>query len=180
VIHAEAVFGLPLVHHFVEHGVLDLGPGVPRDVSAAQRDLGHLAGLEVNGKLTQAALHPAGEPDRYLAEGTAKVLEVELLVEAGEPVQQEYVTRSGAVPPLGPRAQGHMLVNWKSQELALGKPAQRAGYTRVQEPYYRAEHPVRRVGVAKVNSEPTLRAQAQHDASVRVSSEAGVPGPQDA
>jgi hypothetical protein len=37
-IHRVPVFSLPLMHHLMEHGVLDFAPGMSGDVPAADSD----------------------------------------------------------------------------------------------------------------------------------------------
>ncbi len=60
-------FGLPLVYHLMQQGVLDLGPGVPRDVTPADGNAEGAAGPDLHRELAQPGAHAAREPDRDLA-----------------------------------------------------------------------------------------------------------------
>src|SRR3954454_5612199 len=57
-----AGLSLPLVHHLVQQGVLDLAPIMPPDVSPTHTDFFGLPVL-VHHQLTETALHPAGKPN---------------------------------------------------------------------------------------------------------------------
>src|SRR6266545_3631425 len=61
--------GLPLVHHFMEHGMLDLAPGMVGEMAPAQRDLDRLPGAEIYAHLAQSSPHAPREPNGYLAQG---------------------------------------------------------------------------------------------------------------
>jgi hypothetical protein len=98
-VHLEPRLGLPLMHHLVEHRVLDFGPGVTRKVPAAHGDLERAAGAELHAYFAQPAPHPAGDADRYLAERAAEVLGVETLMELGQTVEQQQIAGSGALAP---------------------------------------------------------------------------------
>src|SRR5947207_13238628 len=63
VVHRQTTLRLPLVHHLVQHGVLDLGPRMAENVAAADGDLGGPAGPEIHRQLAQPGAHPAGPPD---------------------------------------------------------------------------------------------------------------------
>ena len=76
-IDSEPVLGLPLVHHLVEHRVLDLGPRVPSEVPAADRDLQWLPGPDFHGQLAQPGAHAAGQPDRNFPECSPEVLGIQ-------------------------------------------------------------------------------------------------------
>lgn len=119
-IHLEPRLGLPLMHHLVEHRVLDFGPGVPREVPPAHGDLEGLAGAEIHTHLAEPAPHPAGDADGYLAEGAAEVLGVEALVELSQTVEQEEISRSGSLAPGGQRPGRRVLIHGKRQKLPLG------------------------------------------------------------
>jgi hypothetical protein len=67
VIHRDTGLGLPLVHHLVQQGMLDLCPEVPGDMAAADRDLQRPASSKVHAQLTKPGPHPPGEPDREAA-----------------------------------------------------------------------------------------------------------------
>jgi hypothetical protein len=73
VIDAKAALRLPLVHHFVQHRVLDLGPGMPGQVPPADCDLQRLAGPNLNRQLTQPGPHAAGQPDWDLPQRSSEV-----------------------------------------------------------------------------------------------------------
>src|SRR4051812_20654175 len=62
VVDLQAGLGLPLMHHLVQQGVLDLAPVMPPDVSPTDTDFFGLPVL-VHHQLTETALHPAGKPD---------------------------------------------------------------------------------------------------------------------
>jgi len=117
-------FGLPLVHHLVQHGMLDLGPCVPRDVTPADGDIEWAAGPDLNRELTQAGAHAAGEPDRDLAQGPAEVLRVQSLVKAGEPVQQDQITGASPLPRTRLRPGWGVLLHREMEKLALGRAAE--------------------------------------------------------
>jgi hypothetical protein len=53
----EAAFRLPLVHHLMQHGVLDLGPRMSCQVPAANGDLQRPAGPDLHRQLTQPGAH---------------------------------------------------------------------------------------------------------------------------
>jgi len=79
-IDSDPDLGLPLMYHLMEHGVFDLGPWVSCQVTAADRDLQRLSGPDVHGQLSQAGAHSAGKPDRDLAQRSAEVPDVQLVV----------------------------------------------------------------------------------------------------
>ena len=58
-IDSQPGFGLPLVHHLVQQGMLDLAPGVAGDVTPADGDIDWPAGPDLDRKLTQPGAHPA-------------------------------------------------------------------------------------------------------------------------
>jgi hypothetical protein len=77
VVDPEPGLRLPLVHHLVQQGVLDFGPGVPRQVAATHRDLRGAAGAEIGGELSQPGAHPARQPDRNVTQRATEMLRVE-------------------------------------------------------------------------------------------------------
>jgi hypothetical protein len=158
-------FGLPLVYHLVQQGVLHLGPCVPCDVTSADRDIERSAGPDLDGQLTQPGAHAAGEPDRDLAQRPTEVLRVQSLMKAGEPVQQDQITRASSLPRARPRPGWRVRLNRKRQELALGRPAEHPRHSRIQEPDNRLEHAIRSKGIASVNPENTLT-EAEHHGAV--------------
>jgi hypothetical protein len=99
VVHRKAGFSLPLVHHLVQQGMLDLGPRVPGDMAAADRDFQRPAGVKVNAQLTEPAAHSTREPDREAPEYSAEVLAVEPLVSLAEAVEQQQVAWSRPLRP---------------------------------------------------------------------------------
>ena len=96
-IDSEPGLRLPLVHHLVQHRVLDFGPRVPGQVPAADRDLQRLTRPNLHGQLTQSGPHPARKADRNLAESSPEMLRVQPLVKLGEPVQENEVARASAL-----------------------------------------------------------------------------------
>jgi hypothetical protein len=96
----QSRFRLPLMHHLVQHGVLDLGPWVPSDVPPAYAQLERPAGADVHRELPQPGTHAARKPDPDLLEGTVEVPGVELTVYCFQPVEHQHVTRPAPLLPL--------------------------------------------------------------------------------
>jgi hypothetical protein len=88
---------LPLVHHFMEHGVLDLWPRMSSQVTSADRNLQRPPGPDLHRQLTQPGPHPARKADRNLAESSPEMLRVQPLVKLGEPVQENEVAGASAL-----------------------------------------------------------------------------------
>jgi hypothetical protein len=167
-IHSKPGFGLPLVHHLVQQGVLDLGPWVPRDVTPTDGDIERAAGLDLDRELAQTGAHAARKPDRDLVQGPAEVLGVKSLVKAGESVQEDQIARAGPLPRAGPRPGRGVLLYRKRQELALGRPPEYPGDSRIQEPDNRLEDTIRGKGIASMNAE-NAPVEAEHHRSVGMS-----------
>jgi hypothetical protein len=178
VIYSQSTLGLPLVHHLVQHGVLDLGPWVPGDVTSTQCDVDWPAGLDVDRELAQPSLHPRREPNLDLAEGTAEVMHVQVLVKAGEPVQQGQITRAGELQSFRSWPGRRVLVHRKCQKFLLGQPTERPRNPWVEEPDNGAEHSVRRIRVTEMQPEYSPGTQTQHHTSIGMGDESGVPGPE--
>jgi hypothetical protein len=89
-------------------------------MTATQRDLGCPGSLEVHCELTQPALHPPRESDGYPAQAAPEVLSIELLVKAGEPVQQEHIAGPGSLSSFRARARRRVLMDGKCEEFPLG------------------------------------------------------------
>jgi hypothetical protein len=158
---------LPLMHHLVQHRMLYLGPGMPVDMSPADHNLVGLAGLEVDGELTQAALHSVRDPDRYLAQGAGKVSGVQLSMTALKLSDEANV--SSTSPPASPgslqrRSKG---MNREGEKFLLGISSDRAGHSRIEKPHHCLQHTVRRERVALMDPKdaPT---QAQHHGLIRM------------
>jgi hypothetical protein len=86
VIDAQAALRLPLVHHLVQHRVLDLAPWMSCKVPAADRDLERPTGPDLHRELAQPGAHPAGKPDRDLTQSSTEVPGIQLLMQRGQPV----------------------------------------------------------------------------------------------
>ena len=151
----------------MQHGVLDLGPGVPREVMPAEGDLLDLPGAAVHRELAQPGAHPAGQPDRDRGERAAEVLEVEPLVEVAEALQQDQVAGTRPVAAHRPERRRRVLLDRKAEKLPLGQAARGARHARVEEPDDRAEDPVRRHGVAAMQPQHPP-GEADHDGAVGV------------
>ena len=83
VIDPEPTLRLPLVHHLVQHCMLDLGPRMSSQVPATDRDLERLAGPDLHCQLTQPGAHAAGQSNRNLAQCSTEVLGIELMMKTG-------------------------------------------------------------------------------------------------
>jgi hypothetical protein len=166
-IDAKPGFGLPLVYHLVQQGMLDLGPCMPRDVTPADGDIEWASGPDVNGELTQAGAHAAREPDRDLAQGRAEVLRVQLPMKAGEPVQEDQIPGASPLPRARPRPRWGVQLHRKRQELAFGCSAARPRNPRVEEPDNGFQHTIGGISVAPVNPENAL-IEAEHHRTVGV------------
>jgi hypothetical protein len=59
VIDAKSALGLPLMHHLMQHGVLDLGPRVPDDVTPADDDIQWAPRSDFHRELSQPGAHAA-------------------------------------------------------------------------------------------------------------------------
>lgn len=160
-------FGLPLVYHLMQQGVLDLGPRVSRDVTPADGDTQWAAGPDLHRELTQAGAHSAGEPDLDLPQRPAEMLLVELVMERLEPVKQEHVARARTLAAAVTRPGRRIRMHRERQELALRgatKPSRNSG---IQKPNHCLQHAIRSEGVAPMYAEDAL-AEAQHHRLVRV------------
>ena len=115
----EPTLRLPLVHHLVQHRVLDLGPRVSGEVPAADRDLQRLAGANLHCQLTQPGAHAAGQPDRDLAQCSAEMLGIQLMMKSCQPVQEEHVARVRLLFGAGSGPLGRVRFHGKRQELPL-------------------------------------------------------------
>jgi hypothetical protein len=158
-VHPQPCLRLPLVHHLVQQGVLDLGPAVPRNVPPADRKLDWAAGLDVHRKLAQAAAHSGGESDPDFVEQPAEVPEVEVAMKRLQPVEQEQVTGAGTLPAGGPLRRG-VLLDRKPKELPLSGPSKRPRNPGIEEPNNRLKHAIRSGRVAPMHSEhPPLKTE---------------------
>ncbi len=159
-------FGLPLVYHLMQQGVLDLGPCVPRDVTPADGNIECAAGPDLHRELPQAGAHAAREPDRDLAQGPAKVLSVQPLVKTGEPVQEDQVPGASPLARERPRPGWGIRLNRKRQKLTFGCSPQHSRNSRIQESDNRREHSVRSRGVSLMDPQDSPIGDAEHDGSV--------------
>jgi hypothetical protein len=131
VVHWQARFRLPLVHHLVQHRVLDLSPRMPIEVSPAQSDLCSAARLRVHRKLSQTALHTIGDPNRDLWQRTTEVPLVELPMQIFQPMEQSQIARTRPVPPLRSLRRGNVGVHREIQKLSLRVSTENAGHSGV-------------------------------------------------
>ncbi len=159
-------FGLPLVYHLMQQGVLDLGPCVPRDVTPADGNVECAAGPDLHRELAEAGAHAAREPDRDLAQGPAKVLSVQPLVKTGEPVQEDQVPGASPLARERPRPGWGMRLYRERQKLTFGCSPQHSGNSRIQESDNRREYSVRSRGVSLVDPQDSPTGDAEHDRSV--------------
>ena len=95
------------------------------------------------------------------------MLQVELPVQALEPVDQGDISRLGSLPPFRSRRGSRVLLDRERQELTLGQPAQRPSHPRIEEPEDGPEHTIRSERVASVNPEYAL-IQAEHYGAIRM------------
>ena len=91
-------------------------------------------------------------PNRDLAQRATEVPGVELLMQAGQPVEVDEVTRAGPLAGTRARPRGRMLLDRKGQEFPLGGSSQHPRHSRVQKPHDRLQHAIRGKGVAAVDS----------------------------
>ena len=87
----ESALRLPLVHHLVQHGVLDLRPRMTGQVPPADCDLQRLAGPDIHRQLAEPGAHAAGQPERDLAKRSDEIPGIQLMMKSDQPVQQEHV-----------------------------------------------------------------------------------------
>jgi hypothetical protein len=98
VIQWQVILHLPLVHHLVEHGLLDLGPAI-LEMFPADGDFIHFAGLEIDGELAQPSAHPARKSEGNLPEQSTEVLPVESRVGSRQFIQNAEIAGPGPFPP---------------------------------------------------------------------------------
>ena len=96
-VHRQAGFGLPLMHHLVQQGVLYLFPRMPGEVPAAYAYFLGSVGVVLQYQLSQPSAHPAGQADGNRTQATAEMTEVELMVQLFQPAENRRVTRSRAL-----------------------------------------------------------------------------------
>ena len=166
-IDGETILCLPLMDHLVEHGVLDFSPGMPLDVTPAQGDLGGLSRPAVDGQLTQAPLHSAGEPNRYFGQQATEVTVVQFAVQRFELVEQAHIARPGPLGSSRPWSGRRILLGGKFEELPFSQPPERPRNARIEEPDHGREHSIRRKRVAPVDPQHPP-AQAQHHSLIGV------------
>ena len=166
-VNTQSGFRLPLMHHLVQHRLLDLGPGMPGEMPPAQPDLERIAGLQIDGELPQAGAHPAGQPNGNLAQRSAEVPRVKIAMQGLQPVQQRHVAWAGALRPLRSRPGRGVLVYRKRQKLPLRQASQGTGHPRIQEAHDGAQHAVWGECVAAMYPEH-LTVQAEHNCAVGV------------
>lgn len=160
----EPRLGLPLMHHLVEHGVLDLGPWMTNQVPPADGDLQWPPRPDVYRHLAQPGTHPGRKPDGNLPQRSAEMSLVQAAVQSLQPVKMGDICGQGT---RWPRSRWRMGFDREPQEFALGGAAQQARNSRVQESNDGAQHAVRCMRVAAVNSQnPAMK--AEHDGAVRV------------
>jgi len=163
----ESGLGLPLVHHLMEHGVLDLRPGMVSKVTPADSDLHWRPGPDAHRQLTETGAHPAGKPDRNLAQRPTEVPSVQILVKRDEAVQQDQIARPGLLPGTWPGPRRRVILDRERQEFALRRPPQHPRDSRIEEAYDRLQDLVRCVGVASMNAEHPP-AETEHHRAVGV------------
>jgi hypothetical protein len=160
-IHSQPRLGLPLVHHLMQQGVLDLGPRVPIEVSPAHTDFFCPASHKVHRELAQAALHPAGDPNRDLAQDSAEMLGVQLAMQLLQSMEQPQVSRTSSFPTNRPVRGRSIGLNREVEKLPLRGASERSGNPRIQKPNHSLQHAIGRERVAPVDPE-NPPAQAQH------------------
>ena len=162
-IHREAGFGLPLMHHLVEQRLPHTGPAVPLEVTPADTDRDGLAGAPVQPKLAQPAAHPAGEPDGDSTEESPKMPVIQLAVQSLE-LRHDFRIASRELPLLGGPLLGRrvFLGGEREEDLACGEPCRPPG-ARPHTADDGREHRVRRLAVALMNAEPLSRNPGHHD-----------------
>jgi hypothetical protein len=158
------------MHHLVQHRVLDFRPGVPRDVSPAQRQLERPATANVHREVAQPAPHSAGKSDVNLSECPAEVSDVELPVQRFQSVEQSQVAWAWSLLSRPSFVDGVGL-NRKFEKRALGLAAEWTGNPRIEEPYNGLQHVIRRKCIAAVNPEHPAP-EAQHDGPIGVGQDA--------
>ena len=120
VIDSNSGLGLPLMHHLVQHGMLDLEPRVASDVTPADSDLQRTTRPNVHRHLAQAGAHTAGEPDGDLTQRTAEVLRIQVVMQARESVQEGQITGTSPLVRPWPWTRRRVRFHRKRQELAFG------------------------------------------------------------
>jgi hypothetical protein len=85
-IYRHAGLRLPLVHHLVEHRVLDLSPWMACDVPPAQGYFRRLTSAVVDRELTKTPFHPVRDPNRDRRKGVPEVLPIERAMQLLQPV----------------------------------------------------------------------------------------------
>jgi hypothetical protein len=161
------------MHHLVQQGVLYLGPGMAGDVPAADGDLQRLSGSGVHAQLPQPCSHAAREPDGHSPEGAVEVLAVEPLVGLAQAVKQEQIARARPLAPRRPWTSRGMPLHRKVEELALRHSPHRPRHAWVEESDDGPEDPVRRVGIASMQSQYSSGAEAYHDDPIGVGDDSG-------
>ena len=159
-IHSQACLCLPLVNHFMQHGVLNLGPRMPVDVSPADPDLGWPSSFGIDRKLSEPASHPPRQPDRDLAQSSTELPKIELAVESLQPMQQGHVSRSGSLSPRRPLNYRHVRCYGELEELAFCRAPEDPRYPRIQKPNHCSQHIIRSEAIPPVDPEnPPIETQ---------------------
>src|SRR3954454_13384196 len=147
-VHQIPIFRLPLMHHFMEHCVRDLAPGVSGEVPPADTDLLITVVVVVYRPFAQASFHPAGKPDGNRTQHPAEMADIEVPVHGLQPLEQDIVTGMGAVSPRGPLGGPAVGPDREPEKFAFSFPPQVPGHTRAEEPDNRLQHSVGSESVA--------------------------------
>jgi hypothetical protein len=173
VVHRQAGLGLPLVHHLVQHGVLDFRPVVTRQMAPAERDLDRPPALQVHGQFTEPDPHTAGDPDRNVAKRTTEVAAIQLLVEPAKTVQQPEIAGPGAIRLDRAVRRRRELLDRERQKLPLGGAPRGLRQTGIEKTDDRGQDIVGGERIPAVEPEHVPGPDAHHDGAIGVGDDAG-------
>jgi hypothetical protein len=173
VVHRQAGLGLPLVHHFVQHRMLDFRPVVTRQMAPAERDLDRPPALQVHRQLTEPDPHATGDPDRNVAQRTIEVAGIQLLVEPAKTVQQPEIAGPGAIRLNRAVRRPRELLDREGQKLPLGGAALGPRQTGIQKTDDRGQDIVGGERIPAVEPEDVSGPDAYHDGAIGVGDDMG-------
>jgi hypothetical protein len=155
------------MHHLVQHRVLHLRPGMPGEMPPAQADFIGPASLEIDRELAETAAHPAGDPDRNLAQSSAEVLRVQLTMEALQAMEEQDISGTGSLGTRRSLRRGRVGLHRKFEKLSFCGSPERSTHPGIQEPNDCLEHTIGSEGVTPMYAQDPL-AKAEHHRLVRV------------
>jgi hypothetical protein len=136
-------------------------------MSPAQADFGRAPSVEINREFTEAAPHPAGDPDRNLAQSSVEVPRVQLTMEALQAMEKPDISGTRSLGTRRSLRRRSIELYRKLKKLSLSRSPEHPRNPGIQKPDDCLQHPIRSEGVAPVDAEnPPV--EAEHHRLVRM------------